>query len=183
MNTADALATARQRGLDLVEVAPTAVPPVCRLLDYGRFKYDQEKKEREARKNQKIILLKEVRLRPKTDEHDLDFKTKAIERFIEDGEKVKVTIRFRGRELAHPNIGRQVLDEVLGRLKDVAVERIPQLEGNSMSMILSKGKAVAPAAESAPAVAPEGASPAPADRARPAPRAAPAPLAGGQRGS
>jgi translation initiation factor IF-3 len=144
VSTADALATARQRGLDLVEVAPTAVPPVCRLLDYGRFKYEQEKKEREARKNQKVILLKEVRLRPKTDEHDLDFKTKNIERFIEDGEKVKVTIRFRGRELAHPNIGRQVLEEVAERLKNVAVvERMPQLEGSAMTMILSKAKAAA----------------------------------------
>ncbi|MSQ23338.1 MAG: translation initiation factor IF-3 [Chloroflexi bacterium] len=145
VNTADAIGIARQRGLDLVEVAPTAAPPVCRLLDYGRFKYEQEKKDREARKNQKIILLKEVRFRPKTDDHDLDFKTKAIERFIEDGEKVKVTIRFRGRELAHPNIGRQVLEQVVAKLKDgVLVERMPQLEGNSMTMILSKGKDAAP---------------------------------------
>src|SRR5437764_8689275 len=106
MPTADALQLARDKGLDLVEVAPNAVPPVCRLLDYGRFKYEQEKKEREARKNQKVILLKEVRVRPKTDDHDLDFKTKNIERFIEEGEKVKVTIRIRGRVLAHPNIGR-----------------------------------------------------------------------------
>ena len=181
MNTADALATARQHGLDLVEVAPTAVPPVCRLLDYGRFKYEQEKKDREARKNQKVILLKEVRFRPKTDDHDLNFKTKAIERFIEDGEKVKVTIRFRGRELAHPNIGRQVLEQVAGRLKNIAlVERMPQLEGNAMTMILSKGKtAVAPAVDEVrPAPQPTALTPA-ADGARPAPqRAVAASLAG-----
>src|SRR5438093_8384154 len=108
----EALRLAQERDLDLVEVAPNATPPVCRLLDYGRFKYEQEKKEREARKNQKVILLKEVRMRPKTDDHDLDFKTKNIEKFIEGGEKVKVTIRFRGRELAHPNIGRQILEQV-----------------------------------------------------------------------
>ena len=134
-----------------MEVAPTASPPVCRLLDYGRFKYEQEKKDREARKNQKIILLKEVRMRPKTDEHDIDFKTKAIHRFIEEGEKVKVTIRFRGREMVHPDLGRHVLEEVLGRLKDVAiVERMPLLEGNSMSMILVKGKPAKPADEPQP---------------------------------
>lgn len=136
-----ALSVAREQGLDLVEVAATAVPPVCRLLDYGRFKYEQEKKEREARKNQKVILLKEVRLRPKTDEHDIDFKTHAIERFIEEGDKVKVTIRFRGRELVHPDIGRHLLEEVASRLKDVAIiERAPLFEGNAMSMILAKGK-------------------------------------------
>lgn len=143
--TADALQLARDRGLDLVEVAPTAVPPVCRLLDYGRFKYEQEKKDREARKNQKIVLLKEVRLRPKTDEHDVDFKVKRIERFIEEGEKVKVTLRFRGREMAHPNLGRQLLEEVADRVKNVAmVERMPLMEGNTMTMILSKGKQAAP---------------------------------------
>jgi translation initiation factor IF-3 len=146
MPTAEALQLARDKGLDLVEVAPNAVPPVCRLLDYGRFKYEQEKKDREARKNQKIVLLKEVRLRPKTDEHDVDFKVKRIERFIEEGEKVKVTLRFRGREMAHPNLGRLLLEEVADRVKDVAmVERMPLMEGNTMTMILTKGKQAAPA--------------------------------------
>jgi len=141
MPTADALQLARDKGLDLVEVAPNAVPPVCRLLDYGRFKYEQEKKDREARKNQKIVLLKEVRLRPKTDEHDVDFKSKRIERFIEEGDKVKVTLRFRGREMAHPNLGRQLLEEVADRVKNVAVvERMPLMEGNTMTMILTRGK-------------------------------------------
>jgi translation initiation factor IF-3 len=146
MATADALKLARDRGLDLVEVAPTAVPPVCRLLDYGRFKYEQEKKDREARKNQKIVLLKEVRLRPKTDDHDVDFKVKRIERFIDEGEKVKVTLRFRGREMAHPNLGRLLLEEVADRVKNVAVvERMPLMEGNTMTMILARGKQAAPA--------------------------------------
>src|SRR5438309_6695404 len=147
MPTAEALQMARERGLDLVEVAPNAVPPVARLLDYGRFKYEQEKKDREARKNQKIVLMKEVRLRPKTDEHDIDFKSKQIERFIEEGDRVKVTLRFRGRELAHPGLGRQLLEEVADRVKNVAaVERMPLMEGNTMTMILTKAKAARAAA-------------------------------------
>jgi len=164
--TMEALQIARDRSLDLVEVAPTAVPPVCRLLDYGRFKYEQEKKDREARKNQKLVLLKEVRLRPKTDEHDIEFKAKRIERFIEEGDKVKVTLRFRGREMAHPNVGRQLLEVMLDRLKDVAVvERMPLLEGNTMTMILTKGKPGQPAK---PALGPAAtAAPAPAAAARP----------------
>lgn len=150
--TPEALQAARDRGLDLVEVAPSAVPPVCRLLDYGRFKYEQEKKDREARKNQKIVLLKEVRVRPKTDEHDLEFKAKQVERFIEEGDKVKVTLRFRGRELAHPNLGRQLLEDVAERVKHVAVvERMPLMEGNTMTMILTKGKP-APSPKAAPEV-------------------------------
>src|SRR5438309_3708486 len=181
MPTAEALQMARERGLDLVEVAPNAVPPVARLLDYGRFKYEQEKKDREARKNQKIVLLKEVRLRPKTDEHDVDFKTKRIERFIEEGDKVKVTLRFRGREMAHPNLGRQLLEEVADRVKNIAVvERMPLMEGNTMTMILARGKQ--PAAGQRPAgdepdqpAAPAQAAPArPAAPAQQAPAQAPA---------
>lgn len=148
----EALSIARERGVDLVEVAPTAVPPVCRLLDYGRFKYEQEKKEREARKHQKAVLMKEIRLRPKTDEHDIDFKAKQIERFVEEGDKVKVTLRFRGREIAHPNVGRQLLEEMAERVKDVAmVERMPLMEGNTMTMILAKAKAAASSGSKAPA--------------------------------
>src|SRR5439155_1112569 len=168
MPTAEALQMARERGLDLVEVAPNAVPPVARLLDYGRFKYEQEKKDREARKNQKIVLLKEVRLRPKTDEHDVDFKSKRIERFIEEGDKVKVTLRFRGREMAHPNLGRLLLEEVANRVSNVAVvERMPLMEGNTMTMILTRGKQ--PSA-GRPDQAPEGGAspqPAPGAPARP----------------
>ena len=135
---AEALRIARERNLDLVEVAPTAVPPVCRIMDYGKYKYEQTKKEREARKHQKVSLLKEVRLTPKIDEHDLDFKSRAAKRFLESGDKVKVTVRFKGRELAHPQIGRQVLEAMAEKLKGVAtVERVPVIEGRTMTMILS----------------------------------------------
>ncbi len=157
MPTIEALRAARERGLDLVEVAPTAVPPVCRLLDYGRYKYEQEKREREARKHQKTVLMKEIRLRPKTDEHDIEFKSRQIERFVEEGDKVKVTLRFRGREMVHPNLGRQLLETVAERVKNVAtVERMPLMEGNTMTMILTKAKTGAQGAAkpSAPASEP-----------------------------
>jgi translation initiation factor IF-3 len=133
-----ALDIARQSNLDLVEVSPTTVPPVCRILDYGRFKYEQTRKEREARKTQKTQTLKEMRLKPKIGEHDLEFKTRLIEGFLKEGDKVKVTVNFRGRENAHPELGRQVLEEVVKRLNSLgAVERAPLLEGRSMTMILS----------------------------------------------
>jgi translation initiation factor IF-3 len=136
----DALRMARERDLDLVEVAPNAVPPVCRLLEYGKFKYEQAKKEREARKNQRIVLLKEVRLRPGTDDHDIDVKCKAIQRFLEDGDKVKVTIRFKGREMAHPQLGKDALDRIANNLKDIAtVERAALVEGRTMTMIVGPG--------------------------------------------
>ncbi len=138
MTPFEALRIANERGLDLVEVAPTASPPVCRLMDYGKYKYEQTKKEREAKKNQKIVLLKEMRLRPKIDEHDLEFKTKLVQKFLEEGDKVKVTVVFRGREMAHPQLGREVLDAVVDKLKSVAnVERTPLMEGKAMSMILA----------------------------------------------
>lgn len=121
-----------------MEVAPTSVPPVCRLMDYGKYKYEQTKKESEARKNQKIVLLKEMRLRPKIGDHDLETKTKLAQRFLEDGDKVKVTVVFRGRELAHPQLGREILDAVIEKLQGVAaVERIPLMEGKAMTMILA----------------------------------------------
>ncbi|MCL4535213.1 MAG: translation initiation factor IF-3 [Bacteroidetes bacterium] len=138
----EALRMARERNVDLVEVAPGAVPPVVRLMDYGRFKYEQTRKEREARKHQKTVLIKEVRLTPKTDEHDLDFKTRAIQRFLEEGDKVKVSIRFKGREMAHPQLGRQLLDDIAKKLESTAaIERTPVMEGRIMSIILSKGSA------------------------------------------
>jgi translation initiation factor IF-3 len=173
--TFEALQIARERGLDLVEVAPTAVPPVCRLMDYGRFKYEQEKKDREARKNQKITLMKEIRLRPKTDEHDIDFKAKQIERFVEEGDRVKVTLRFRGREIAHPGVGRQLLEDMANRVKEfAAVERMPLMEGNTMTMILTKAK-TAPAASRPAQQAETGGAAPPAAGPAPAPRpAAPA---------
>lgn len=134
----EALRAAREQGIDLVEVAPNAVPPVCRLMDYGKFKYEQTKKEREARKHQKVVLLKEVRLTPKTDEHDVEFKTRTILRFLKEGDKVKVTVRFKGREMAHPHLGRQVLETIAEHLKGVAtIERTPLMEGRTMSMIVT----------------------------------------------
>jgi translation initiation factor IF-3 len=143
--TFKALEMAQAQNLDLVEVAPNVIPPVCRLLDYGRFKYEQTKKEREARKNQKIVELKEIRLRPKIGEHDLDAKAKRAVKFLEDGDKVKVTVLFRGRELAHPQLGRELLLGMAERLKEVAlVERSPMVEGKSMFMILTRGKTAAP---------------------------------------
>lgn len=129
---------ARDAGLDLVEVAPAAQPPVCRILDYGKFKYEQTKKEREAKKNQKVSELKGMRLRPKIDDHDLEFKTRTIAEFLQEGNKVKVTVIFRGREIAHSDLGRQVLEKVVNDLKDVAVvERAPFMEGKTMTVILS----------------------------------------------
>lgn len=150
---------ARDAGLDLVEVAPAAQPPVCRILDYGKFKYEQTKKEREAKKNQKVSELKGMRLRPKIDDHDLEFKTRAIAEFLQNGDKVKVTVIFRGREIAHPDLGRQVLDKVVANLKDVAVvERAPLIEGKTMTVILSPiGKKVASPAASRPQPAQVGA--------------------------
>jgi len=157
----EAMRLAQEHNTDLVEVAPTAVPPVCRLLDYGRFKFEQEKKERDARKNQKVALLKEVRMGPATDEHDLTFKSKAIQKFLQEGDKVKVTVRFRGRQMAHPQLGRQVLDSILAKLQGVAtVERPPLVEGRAMSMILTSA-AGRPAATTPAASAPAAASPPP----------------------
>jgi len=133
-----ALDMARSENVDLVEVSPMAQPPVCKILDYGRFKYEQTRKEREARKTQKTQTLKEMRLSPRMSEHDLGFKTKLIQDFLQEGDKVKVTLRFRGRENAHPEIGRTVLEEVARRLNGLGtVERLPLLEGRAMTMILS----------------------------------------------
>lgn len=154
----EAMRLAREHNVDLVEVAPNAVPPVCRLLDYGKYRFEQEKKEREARKNQRVALLKEIRMGPSTDEHDLETKSKQIQKFIQEGDKVKVTVRFRGRQMAHPQLGRQVLDRIVELLQGVAsVERPALTEGRAMSMILTPavGKAAA-------AAAPQAATPTPA---------------------
>ena len=110
-----ALAIARQKGLDLVEISPTAVPPVCRIMDFGKYQYQEQKRSREAKKHQKVIEVKEIKFRPKVDEHDYQFKKKHIERFLAEGDKVKATIFFRGREMAHPEIGRRILERLLGR--------------------------------------------------------------------
>jgi len=125
---------ARERGLDLVEVAPNAVPPVCRLMDYGKFRYEQSRKEREARKNQHVIELKEVRIRPKIDDHDLETKGRRAAKFLDSGDKVKLTVLFRGRENAHPEIGRALLDQLVEYLKPHGiVEQGPRLEGKAMT--------------------------------------------------
>jgi translation initiation factor IF-3 len=138
--TVEAVKMAREKGLDLVEVAPQSRPPVCKLLDYGKYKFDLEKKNREAKKKQKQQKLKEIRMQPKIEEHDMDFKTKHIRDFLEDGSKVKVTVRFRGREMAHTELGRDVLDKIVERLGDSAnLDRRPSMEGRFMSMILSPG--------------------------------------------
>ncbi|MGI6225796.1 MAG: translation initiation factor IF-3 [Peptococcales bacterium] len=134
----DALKIALERGLDLVEVAPNAVPPVCRIMDYGKFKYEQSKKEREARKNQRVISVKEVKLRPNIEDHDFNTKMKNAVRFLKDGDKVKVTIMFRGREITHPELGKELCDRLANDVKDIAkVEKEAKVEGRNMVMILA----------------------------------------------
>ena len=133
-----ALETARERGLDLVEVAPSAQPPVCRILDYGKYKYEQARKEREGRKHQRQVVLREVRFRPKIDSHDMDFKTRTAEKLLRGGDKVKVSIMFRGREITHPELGRALMERVYERLRDIAaMEKPPTMEGRFMNMILT----------------------------------------------
>ena len=138
MPSSQALETARRHGLDLVEVAATATPPVCRLLDYGKYKYEQAKKEREARKSQKVALLREIRLRPKIGDHDFEAKRRTARKLLDEGNKVKVTILFRGREITHPEIGWKLLQRMTESLKEVAsVDGQPLMEGRRMSIIVS----------------------------------------------
>ena len=133
-----AMEMAEEQGLDLVEVAPLARPPVCRIMDYGKFKYEEQRQAREARKRQHHVQIKEVKMRPGIEDHDFDFKTRHARRFLEEGNKVKLTMMFRGRQMAHPEFGRQVLDRVSALLQDVSkVEQHPQLEGRSMVMVLA----------------------------------------------
>jgi translation initiation factor IF-3 len=136
--TFEALQMAREAGADLVEIAPQAQPPVCKILDYGKYKFELEKKTREARKHQKQIRIKEIRMQPKIDEHDLEFKTRHVKEFLDEGNKVKVTVRFRGRELAHTELGKDVLDQILVMLGDsFIVEKPAQMEGRTMSILLN----------------------------------------------
>lgn len=137
--TIEALKMAKEQELDLVEVAPTANPPVCKILDYGKYRFEQEKKLRDSKKNQKLLKLKEIRMQPKIGAGDLDFKSKHVQEFLAEGNKVKVTIRFRGRELAHTELGLVVLQEVLKRLSEdeYSVEKQPAMEGRFMSMVLN----------------------------------------------
>lgn len=138
MSPKEALKIAVSRGLDLVEVAPNAVPAVCKIMDHGRFRYEQSKREREARKKQHIINVKEVKLRPNIEEHDFQVKTRRAVRFLQDGDKVKVTIMFRGREVSHPELGKELLKKVAAIVGECAiVEKDPKLEGKNMTMFLS----------------------------------------------
>jgi translation initiation factor IF-3 len=134
----EAMALAESQHLDLVEVSPTAVPPVCRIMDFGKFKYQQSKKLQEAKKKQVQVQLKEVKLRPKTDEHDLQFKIKHVRRFLEEGNKAKITVVFRGREITHMELGQNALDKFVNELQDVAlVEVRPKMEGRNMFIIVA----------------------------------------------
>ncbi len=143
--TSTAMQMAEEAGIDLVEVSPNANPPVCKIIDYGKYRYEQEKRTREAKKNQTVIKLKEIRMQPKIERHDMEFKTKAIAAFLAEGNKVKVSVRFRGRELAHTELGKVVLDAILQLLEEREVgfnlDRHAKMEGRMMSMIISPTKA------------------------------------------
>jgi translation initiation factor IF-3 len=174
--TMQAMEMARQKDLDLVEVAANAMPPVCKLMDYGRAKYEQTKKEREAKKHQHAVELKELRLRPGTDDHDVDVRARSARRFIEEGHKVRLLVRFRGREAAHPEIARGQIDRIVKSLQDIAVvEQGPMMEGRAMFAVLARSRAAAAAAaerERAREQRPAAAAPATPASAAPAPAAA-----------
>ncbi len=186
-----ALAKALETGLDLVEISPTAKPPVCKIMDYGKFKYDEKKRQAQAKKKQVVVQIKEIKLRPRTDEHDYDFKLRNVRRFLEEGNKSKLTIMFRGREIVHKEIGQKILIKVVEELKDIAiVEQTPRLEGRQMFMILApnpKWKAKQPSTPAQakpsaprpapPQVAPSAASPDATATATAAPGMAPKPPA------
>jgi len=137
MATQDAIKRAEEAGLDLVEVAPTATPPVCRIIDYSRYKYEQEKREKEARKKQKVVHIKELRMGPKIGEHDYQFKLRNLGDFLKRGDKVKVTMMFRGREMAHVDLGRKILDRLASDISAIGeIEESPRLEGRIIGMII-----------------------------------------------
>ncbi|MCX8954006.1 translation initiation factor IF-3 [Ruegeria sp. NA] len=137
VHPAKAMQMAADAGLDLVEISPNANPPVCKIMDFGKYKYETQKRENEARKKQKVIEVKEVKFRPNTDTHDYDVKMKNVFKFLEKGDKVKVTLRFRGREMAHQNLGRELLERVAEDIKEVGkIENIPKMEGRQMVMMI-----------------------------------------------
>ncbi|HEV7864270.1 MAG TPA: translation initiation factor IF-3 [Acidimicrobiia bacterium] len=172
----EALHIARENDLDLVEVAPNANPPVCKIMDFGKFKYEQDVRRKESRRKTTNVVIKEMKFRPKIDEHDYTTKTKHVERFLNEGSKVKITIMFRGREMAHPELGKKILDRIAEQVKDVGnVEASPRVDGRNMLMVLAPVKKVEPkptkpAGEKAK---PSASPPAPAE----APDTAPAPAA------
>ena len=134
----EALERARDAGLDLVEVAPNAKPPVCRLMDYGKYRYEQSKKAQEAKKRQTVIQVKEVKMRPRTDVHDMNVKKKKIVKFLNQGNKVKVTVQFRGREIVHPELGAEMLKGIAEEMSEIAVvENMPNMEGRTLTMVLA----------------------------------------------
>jgi translation initiation factor IF-3 len=138
---ARAMALAEEAGLDLVEISPNAEPPVCKIMDFGKYKYETQKREAEARKKQKIIEVKEVKFRPNTDVHDYEVKMRNVTKFLENGDKVKVTLRFRGREMAHQNLGRELLERVAADVEGVGkVENMPKMEGRQMVMMIGPSK-------------------------------------------
>jgi translation initiation factor IF-3 len=144
VSSRDALRIAQERGFDLVEVAPTARPPVCRIMDFGKYKYEQSKRDRDTRKKQKIVIIKEVKMRPNIEDHDFDVRRKQTESFLRDGDKIKATIMFRGREVVHSELGKVILDRLLESVKDLCVvERPAKLEGRNMIMILAPKAATA----------------------------------------
>jgi len=137
LNTNEAISMAKEEGLDLIEIAPNAKPPVCKIIDMGKFKYDTQKKANKAKKKQKIVLLKEIKMRPVTENHDYDFKVKNAKKFISKGDKVKFTIRFKGRELQHSHLGRELMDKIKDDMKDVGkVELHPKFDGKQMIMVI-----------------------------------------------
>ncbi len=137
LNTDDALRKAAEFGMDLVELQPNAEPPVCKILDYGKYKYQAQKRASEARKKQKVIEVKEIKLRPNIDNHDYDVKMRAVKKFLDGGDKVKVTLRFRGREMAHVELGSKLLERVRGDVDEFAkIEALPKMEGRQMIMVL-----------------------------------------------
>jgi translation initiation factor IF-3 len=180
LQTDDALRRAEELGLDLVEVSPKAFPPVCKIMDYGKFKYETAKKAKDARKHQSTVQVKEIKFRPKTDDHDLDFKVKHIRRFLLEGNKAKLVVIFRGREIVHPETGHEMLKRVVELTSDIAqVEQTPMMEGRRMLMIIAPRTGVIRAAtQAATAKPPSPAAPAPSAtpvQAKPTPGGAPAP--------
>jgi translation initiation factor IF-3 len=171
--TDEALRLAEEAGLDLVEVSPKAIPPVCKIMDYGKFKYENSKKTKEARKHQSVVTLKEIKFRPKTDDHDFDFKVKNIRRFIQEGNKAKLVVIFRGREIVHPETGHDVLKRVIEVTSDISsVEQVPVMDGRRMMAVLApRASAGRP---------PQAVAPRPVAPSAPAPTPAPAPPAGPQ---
>jgi len=168
LDTPDALRTAREAGLDLVEVNPKAFPPVCKIMDFGKFKYEEKKRQAEARKRQATVELKEIKLRPKTDDHDIEVKLRHIQRFLSEGDKVKCTVRFRGREITHPEMAERQLRLIVARLgAGATVEGEPKMEGRTMTLLLAPPRGVVKAGPSISAPARPSAAPTQSAEPRP----------------